>query len=197
MPVLVTAIWIERLAIGLGRPGAPIRRCGMGPEKARSAGARLAAGLAPGRPVIVLGVCGALRRSAKPGQVVVAERVSVEGRETALSPDDQLTSVVVDALRRSGIRAELGAVETVRRPVWGTRRAELAASGGDVVDTETGYLFEALGARPMAAVRAVSDAPSTGLAGLPRSGLAGLAAVRRTARALGRPPLHLSEGIGY
>lgn len=195
-PVLVTALRVERLAILVGRPGLATRRCGMGPSRAERAASRLEAELATGRPIIVAGVCGGLKESARPGQVVVATNVAV-GTGPAAATDPDLTAAVVEALSGRGIEARLGAVVSVRRPVWGQRRSRLAASGSDVVDTETGYLLRALGRRPVAVVRVVSDVPGAGFGALPRSGLAALSTLTRVASALGRSENCSGTHFGY
>lgn len=187
-PVLVAPLRLELLAVLTARPGLSTRRCGMGPLRAERAAGRLDAELVPGRPVVVTGVCGGLTESARPGEVVVAANVLVEtGR--AFVPDPQLTAAVLQALSDREIAARLGTVVSVRRPAWGARRSRLASRGGDVVDTETGYLLGVLGRRPVAVVRVVSDVPGAGFRALPRSGLAALRTLAKVAGALGRSDL--------
>jgi 4-hydroxy-3-methylbut-2-enyl diphosphate reductase len=142
-----------------------VARTGMGPAKAASAAARLAAEAAakggpagtPPRAVALAGLGGALDDALVPGDVIVAERVlDSTGREVARLPS---ASLLAGELARSGVRAKTGTVVTADHIVTGEERAQLAALGADVVDMESAAVAGAGWACPLAVVRAVSDSP--------------------------------------
>lgn len=134
-----TPLLVERLAVGRV-PGARVVRTGMGPGAPR-----------PEVPTLVAGVAGSLSAGIQPGDVVVASEVRGPGGRVPVSGAPALAA----ALRRLGLRTQLGPIVSVRRPVDGRARRELAATGAVAVDMESAFLAPA--ERPFAVVRTIVD----------------------------------------
>lgn len=169
--MVVVALRIERVAVG----GAVVVT-GMGPRRAAGAAARLARTLAPGTPVVMTGVCGAVDAAVRPGTVVVADRVGLGHDVPAPLPGAE---AMCRALVAAGLAPVVGRLSTVDRMVRGAERDRLAAAGVLAVDMESAVVVEALradGHRPVAVVRTVSDTPGTGVV---RGGVPALVALRR------------------
>ena len=64
---------LEAALVRSGARGSEVRATGMGPKRARVAAQELAQ--APGDGLLVLGFCGGLDPSSRPGEVIVAEEV--------------------------------------------------------------------------------------------------------------------------
>ncbi len=156
---------------GLGG-GGQVVRTGYGPRRS----ARAASGLAALRPglVAVAGVAGAIDPSLRPGDLVVASRVTGGDRDLACPA----APLLAGELRRAGLRAVTGPVATARRLAW--RRgghAALAGAGAIAVDLESAPLLAAAAGLPAVAIRAISDTPDRPLAS-PRTVAGGIAALR-------------------
>jgi 4-hydroxy-3-methylbut-2-en-1-yl diphosphate reductase len=181
-PAVVCApLAVERLALR-GRTGAvPVLRTGLGPRRSAAAAARLAA--AGPRPVLVVGVAGALSPRLRAGDLVVADEVRRDGAAPIPVPT---AAPLAAALRRLGLRVHVGPLACTPRVVDGARRAALAAGGALAVDMESAWLAEAAAGGPFAVVRAIVDTPAAPLVrpGTPARGLAALRALRRAAPAL-------------
>ncbi|MGW7366723.1 phosphorylase family protein [Streptomyces sp. NPDC054841] len=166
-PLLIAcALGIERLALrGAGRGGAPgpvtVLRTGIGPKNAQRALERLLREEhTRDTAVVASGFCAGLAAGMHPGDVVVADETR---GPWGVSPCTG-TETLVRALARAvpGRTVHTGPLTGSDHVVRGSERAELAATGAIAVDMESAAtLHSALtaGARPVAAVRVVVDAP--------------------------------------
>ncbi|MEU0336299.1 1-hydroxy-2-methyl-2-butenyl 4-diphosphate reductase [Streptomyces sp. NPDC006193] len=166
-PLLVAcALGIERLALRTGdRSGAggPVAflRTGMGPRAAeRSVTRSLATGALAGASVLATGFCAGLAPGMHPGDLVVAE----ETRDPRGTVPCVGTGLLVRELTRllPGRTVHTGALTGSDHVVRGCERSGLRATGAIAVDMESAAtLLGAVrtGARPVAAVRVVVDAP--------------------------------------
>jgi nucleoside phosphorylase len=166
-PLLIAcALGIEHLALRSGdRGGAPgpvtVLRTGMGPRAADQAVARALAGPRhAGAAVLATGFCAGLAPGMHPGDLVVAE-------ETRL-PDGAVPCVGVDLLVEElartvpGRTVHTGPLTGSDHVVRGPERADLLATGAIAVDMESAATLRGAaraGARAVAAVRVVVDAP--------------------------------------
>jgi 4-hydroxy-3-methylbut-2-enyl diphosphate reductase len=153
--LLLAPLRIEAHAARRGAPGADVMVTGMGPDRSRSAAASAAS--RPASAVAVLGFCGALDDSLKPGDVVVADQLRVDEGEPVLCAH---AASVAAALAEAGVPARRGPLLSVPKAVRGAKRAELASGGSIAVDMESAWLAQAAAGRPFAALRAVVDTPS-------------------------------------
>lgn len=164
---------IEAWVLGRG-----VAVVGMGPRRAASGGAALAARLPPAAPVVVTGVCGGLAGRLRPGTVVVADRVCGPGLpERSLAGAEDLAR----AVHGRGLAVEVGQLWSAPTLVRGAERARLAADGALAVDMESAALLASLGDRPVAVARVVADTADRGVV---RGGLVALAGLRRLRPAL-------------
>ncbi|CBG68453.1 MULTISPECIES: hypothetical protein [Streptomyces] len=167
-PLLIAcALGIERLALrGRDRGGAggpvTVLRTGMGPRAAERSVTRALAG--PGlrdAAVLATGFCAGLAPGMRPGDLVVAEET--------WGPGDAVTRCVssrrlVEELRRAvpGRAVHTGPLTGSDHVVRGQERSALHATGALAVDMESAVTLHCAvrsGARPVAAVRVVVDAP--------------------------------------
>jgi 4-hydroxy-3-methylbut-2-enyl diphosphate reductase len=163
---------------GLTRPGSRVLHTGMGGTRAKKSAAR-------GTPhpfgaMVVMGTAAGLSDDLSPGDLVVATEVS-DGETTVALPGADLLAA---ELRRAGLVARAGRLVTVPKLVKSAQRAGLAADGYLAADMETAALLGAAGGRPVAVIRAVSDAgfgPGMASSGLIRGGLAALRSLRKAA----------------
>ena len=181
-PLLIAcALGIERFALrGAGPGGAAgpvtVVRTGMGPQAAERAVSRaLAEGQLTDRPgragvlrtaVVATGFCAGLAPGMHPGDLVVAD----ETRDPAGHTPCHGSRILAEALARHARRVRGGAGRTVHigpvvgsdHVVRGAERAELHATGAIAVDMESAATLRSAvrgGARPVAAVRVIVDAP--------------------------------------
>ncbi|MFI0774382.1 1-hydroxy-2-methyl-2-butenyl 4-diphosphate reductase [Streptomyces sp. NPDC021212] len=179
-PLLIAcALGIERFALrGAGPGGAAgpvtVLRTGMGPQAAERAVSRaLAAG--PDRAqgvrtaVVATGFCAGLAPGMHPGDLVVAD----ETRDPAGHTPCHGSRILAEALARHARRAggagrtgtgtvHIGPVVGSNHVVRGAERADLHATGAIAVDMESAATLRSAvraGARPVAAVRVIVDAP--------------------------------------
>ncbi|MFM9592065.1 1-hydroxy-2-methyl-2-butenyl 4-diphosphate reductase [Streptomyces scabiei] len=167
-PLLIAcALGIERLALrGRDRDGAggpvTVLRTGMGPRAAERSVTRALAD--PGlrdAAVLATGFCAGLAPGMRPGDLVVAEET--------WGPGDAVTRCVssrrlVEEVRRAvpGRTVHTGPLTGSDHVVRGQERPELHATGALAVDMESAVTLHCAvrsGARPVAAVRVVVDAP--------------------------------------
>lgn len=166
-PLLIAcALGIERLALhrrvraGAAGPVA-VLRTGMGPEAAeRSVTRMLAERVLRDAAVLATGFCAGLAPGMHPGDLVVAE----ETRDPRGSVPCDGTELLVKELARvvPGRTVHTGPLTGSEHVVRGHERSELLATGAIAVDMESAAtLLSAVrvGARPVAAVRVVVDAP--------------------------------------
>jgi nucleoside phosphorylase len=174
-PLLIAcALGIERFALRGAGPGAAagpvtVLRTGMGPQAAERA-VRRALAEGPGRAVrtavVATGFCAGLAPGMHPGDLVVAD----ETRDPAGHTPCHGSRILAEALARHAGRARGGAGRTVHigpvvgsnHVVRGAERADLHATGAIAVDMESAATLRSAvrgGARPVAAVRVIVDAP--------------------------------------
>ncbi|MDA8147192.1 MAG: 4-hydroxy-3-methylbut-2-enyl diphosphate reductase [Actinomycetota bacterium] len=168
-PLVLAPLRIEALAIG-----GDVERVGMGRAKAISAGQRLAGSTAPGRPVVLAGMGGALGGAVRPGHVVVATEVrDVDG--TVQRPLDGAELLAAE-FARLGCPVVTGPIVSSPRFVHGEERRRLTAGGVVAFDMESAWIADALADHPMAVVRVVSD---TAECNILSGGVRALASLRR------------------
>ncbi|GAA3836764.1 1-hydroxy-2-methyl-2-butenyl 4-diphosphate reductase [Streptomyces phyllanthi] len=167
-PLLIAcALGIERLALrraSRGGDGAPavLLRTGMGPRAAeRSVTRMLAAPALRGAAVLATGFCAGLAPGMHPGDLVVAEETRYpDGATTPCVGTELLVKELVRLV--PGRTVHTGPLTGSHHVVRGHERSELHSTGAIAVDMESAAtLHSALrrGARPVAAVRVVVDAP--------------------------------------
>ncbi|GAA2719356.1 MULTISPECIES: 1-hydroxy-2-methyl-2-butenyl 4-diphosphate reductase [Streptomyces] len=169
-PLLIAcALGIERLALRGGAGGAAgpvtVLRTGMGPQAADRAVTRVLAearrqGEMGDAAVIATGFCAGLAPGMHPGDLVVADETrDAAGRTECVGVEllaKELTRVAPRRVIHTG--PLVGSDHVVR----GAERAALHASGALAVDMESAATLRSAvraGARPVAAVRVVVDAP--------------------------------------
>ncbi|GAA2660074.1 1-hydroxy-2-methyl-2-butenyl 4-diphosphate reductase [Streptomyces vastus] len=166
-PLLIAcALGIERVALrGGGRGGAAgpvtVLRTGMGPLAAdRAVDRALANPALRDAAVLATGFCAGLAPGMHPGDLVVAEEtLDARGRTPCVSTD-----LLVKELVRAvpGRTVHTGMLTGADHVVRGQERSELLRTGAIAVDMESAATLHSAvraGARPVAAVRVVVDAP--------------------------------------
>jgi 4-hydroxy-3-methylbut-2-en-1-yl diphosphate reductase len=151
---------LEEALIRSAVRGARVRKTGMGPDKSLAAARMLAH--EPGESLIVLGFCGGLDARARPGEVIVAERVLAaadEGHEPVSVACDGVGELVA-AIASAGLPVRSGPIVGVAKIATGERREQLHAAGALAVDMESAWLAAGAAGRPFAVVRVVLDSPS-------------------------------------
>ncbi|MPY56721.1 phosphorylase family protein [Streptomyces spongiae] len=167
-PLLIAcALGIERLALrgaDRGSAGGPVTvlRTGMGPRATeRSVTRALGDPALRGAVVLATGFCAGLAPGMHPGDLVVAEETrGPDGATTPCEGTDLLVKELVRAV--PGRTVHTGPLTGSDHVVRGHERSEMRATGAIAVDMESAAtLHSALrqGARPVAAVRVVVDAP--------------------------------------
>ncbi|RAJ40366.1 phosphorylase superfamily protein [Kitasatospora sp. SolWspMP-SS2h] len=153
--------WALRGGDWSGAAGGPpvLARTGMG---RRAAGRRAAALLDAGGygALLVAGFGAALGPGVRPGEVIVADRVTdAEGGDHPLASAPALAT----ALEEAGLRVHLGTHRTADRVVRGAERARLHRAGALAVDMEAAAVLAARAAHapdlPAAVLRVVVDTP--------------------------------------
>ncbi|TVL93064.1 1-hydroxy-2-methyl-2-butenyl 4-diphosphate reductase [Streptomyces sp. SAJ15] len=169
-PLLIAcALGIERLALRGDHDGAhgpvTVVRTGMGPRSAERAVARALGDGAAARDtaVIATGFCAGLAPGMHPGDLVVADETRDPEGRTPCTASETLAAAL-SALAPAGVRRtpHIGPVVGSDHVVRGAERAVLRATGALAVDMESAATLRAAvsaGARPVAAVRVVVDAP--------------------------------------
>jgi 4-hydroxy-3-methylbut-2-enyl diphosphate reductase len=174
-PLRIEANAVRR---GLTRPTSRVLHAGMGATRARKSAGR-------SQPksfgaMVVMGTAAGLSDDLRPGDLVVASEVT-DGETTIALPGAELLAA---ELRRVGLTARAGRLITVPKIVKSSERRQLAAQGYLAADMETAALLGAADGRPMAVIRAVSDAglgPGIASSGLVRGGIAALRSLHRAA----------------
>ena len=170
-PMMLEANAVRR---GLTRPTSQVQRSGVGQGRASKVVID-SRDLALGAPVVVMGTAAGLDDDLSPGDLVVATEVT-DGRETISLPGAILLAA---ELRRAGLRARAGKLVTVSHLVKSAERPKLAAGGAIAADMESLALVQAAAGRPVAVIRAVSDAGFG--PGIVTGGLAALKSLRQAA----------------
>ncbi|WP_217141701.1 1-hydroxy-2-methyl-2-butenyl 4-diphosphate reductase [Streptomyces sp. AC627_RSS907] len=166
-PLLIAcALGIEHLALRTGDRGGAggpvtVLRTGMGPKAAERSVARVLADPALGDAVVLAtGFCAGLAPGMHPGDLVVAEETRDPRGTVACVGTDRLVKELARAV--PGRTLHTGPLTGSDHVVRGPERADLRATGAIAVDMESAAtLLSAVraGARPVAAVRVVVDAP--------------------------------------
>ncbi|MGW0332911.1 phosphorylase family protein [Streptomyces sp. NPDC003011] len=166
-PLLIAcALGIEHLALRSGdRGGADgpvtVLRTGMGPRAAERSVTRVLADPAlDGAAVLATGFCAGLAPGMHPGDLVVAEETRDPRGAVPCVGTDLLVKELVRTL--PGRTVHTGPLTGSDHVVRGNERPALLATGAVAVDMESAAtLLSAVrtGARPVAAVRVVVDAP--------------------------------------
>jgi 4-hydroxy-3-methylbut-2-en-1-yl diphosphate reductase len=174
----LAALRLEALALRLGAPGTRVDTFGMGERAATSALARLSQ--SPAEPTVLFGVSGALEKSLRPGDLVVATELGLVGLDETVALEG--AEDFANELAAQGLHVVSAPVVTSRRLVVGEEaRAKAAAGGAVAVDMESWFLAPLARDRRFAVVRAILDVPGREVI----SPATAVAAVR-AARALGR-----------
>ncbi|MDT3395863.1 1-hydroxy-2-methyl-2-butenyl 4-diphosphate reductase [Streptomyces sp. B1866] len=172
-PLLITcALGIERLALrggpgpGPAGGGVTVLRTGMGPRAAQRAVTRTldpAAAPGPVPDVVATGFCAGLDPGMRPGDLVVAAETRDAVGATPCTGGDVLAEALSGVARaRPGGTVHTGPLACSDHVVRGAERAALRATGALAVDMESAVVLRtavAAGARRVAAVRVVVDAP--------------------------------------
>ncbi|MGJ5831000.1 1-hydroxy-2-methyl-2-butenyl 4-diphosphate reductase [Streptomyces ossamyceticus] len=167
-PLLIAcALGIEQFALRSGDPGGAggpvtVLRTGMGPKAAERAVTRLLADRAlEGAAVLATGFCAGLAPGMHPGDLVVAGET--RGPDGAVTPCVGVERLVKELGRAvPGRTVHTGPLTGSDHVVRGQERADLFATGAIAVDMESAVTLHCAvraGARPVAAVRVVVDAP--------------------------------------
>ncbi len=169
-PLRIEANAVRR---GLTKANSRVLRTGMGASRAKQSAAR-SQPLSFGA-MVVMGTAAGLSADLSPGDLVVASEVS-DGETVVKLPGADLLAA---ELRRAGLSARAGRMITVGKLVKAADRARLAADGFVAADMETSALLGRAGGRPVAVIRAVSDA---GIGpGMVSGGMAALRSLRLAA----------------
>ncbi|MFI0815507.1 1-hydroxy-2-methyl-2-butenyl 4-diphosphate reductase [Streptomyces sp. NPDC021098] len=179
-PLLIAcALGIERFALRGAGPGSggpvTVLRTGMGPQAAERAVSRaLAEGPGPAvrTAVVATGFCAGLAPGMHPGDLVVADETRDPAGRTPCHDSRFLAEVLARHARRARGGAgrtgtgtgtvHIGPLVGSNHVVRGAERAELHATGAIAVDMESAATLRSAvraGARPVAAVRVIVDAP--------------------------------------
>jgi 4-hydroxy-3-methylbut-2-enyl diphosphate reductase len=158
--VIAAPMRLEAALVASAVRGAPVRKTGMGPQRALAA----AGGLAREAPdaLLVLGFCGGLDPASVPGEVIVAEEVYAADDEghPATRVACECWAELLSRVAGRGLKVRSGKIVCVSRLALGERRAELRARGAIAVDMESVWLAAGAGERPFGVVRVVLDGPS-------------------------------------
>lgn len=153
--LLLAPLRIEALAVRGAQ--ATIAVTGIGRRRGERSARRLATFIADHRAVAVTGFCGAVDATLAPGDVVVASSVRGPDGRVRSFPGAQL---LVGELRRAGVRAVAGPIDSVERLARGAARRAAHAADAVAVDMESAWLLPAVpDHQPSAVVRAVVDTP--------------------------------------
>jgi 4-hydroxy-3-methylbut-2-enyl diphosphate reductase len=158
--VIAAPLRLEAALVRSAARGTRVQTTGMGVERSRSAAPRL--GGTPGDALLVLGFCGGLDESSRPGEVVVADEVwaaADEGHDNRPIGCEGAGALAA-AVAGQGLRVRRGPIVSVGRIALGERRAQLHRAGALAVDMESAWLAAGAAGRPFGVVRVVLDSPS-------------------------------------
>ncbi|MGA2527881.1 MAG: 4-hydroxy-3-methylbut-2-enyl diphosphate reductase [Acidimicrobiales bacterium] len=152
---VLTALRVEAFAVG----GADVV-IGAGAERARRAGAELAARLDEKTAVALVGVAGGLDPSLRTGDIVIATELrSTESSESRSLPGG---GSLAAEFRRAGLGVLTGPLVSSPHYVRAGEREALAASGAVAVDMESAWVMGCLAKNPLAVIRSISDTAERG-----------------------------------
>ncbi|MGH3852483.1 MAG: hypothetical protein ACRDR6_03105 [Pseudonocardiaceae bacterium] len=202
--VLCTPLRVEQVALRGARHTLRLVRTGMGPHRASSTAAALAA---TPTPLLLAGLAAARTPQVRPGHIVVASEVRagipsapyppsstaelfsrlrtalLSNSATAVPIPNRVevasAPLLAGALRRLGLTVHVGPISSVSRIAWAP-----VSDGALAVDMESAQLAAA--GAPFAVVRAIVDTPDHPLwsLGTPRRGVRALRALRACQPAL-------------
>lgn len=150
--LVLAPLAVEAVAVGRRRSYRVVRT-GMGPAKSRRAVRKLAS--SPADAIAVVGVCGALDPTLRPGDVFVADEVRGAGAAVSCQGDD-----VAALCEAAGLTVARGTLVSTDHLVHGAERAALFATGARAVDMESAYLADLASGRRFAVIRVVVDTPT-------------------------------------
>lgn len=178
--VIAAPMRVESVLVGSAARRASVHKTGMGPNRAKAAA--LALERKPGAALLVLGFCGGLDEHSRPGEAIVAERLTASADEGHTESPVACAHAhdLAAALRIRGVPVRTGEIVSVSKLALGERRAQLLAGGALAVDMESVWLAAGAAERPFAVVRVVLDSPSHEL--LRPQALAGALRAARTLR---------------
>lgn len=168
--LVLVPLAVEAMAIGRRR-GYRIVCTGMGSRKSERAVHRLAGSRV--EAIAVVGVCGALDPSLRPGDVFVADEV--RGPNGVVTCDADGIAALCEA---AGLPVARGALISTDHLVTGRERATLFGEGARAVDMESAFLATLAEGRRFAVVRVVVDTVSRELFSPLRTAVAGARALR-------------------
>ena len=156
-PLFLVPLRFEALAARAGAVGCEVERIGLGPVRATAARTRVTRERPAGRPLVLIGVAGALRSGLEPGTVVLGESVALLDSNSVLPLDDP--GVFVARLAASGLDARSGPIVSSPRLVTGDAERRAAATQGLVVDMESFWCAPLATRHPLVVCRVVIDVP--------------------------------------
>ena len=154
-PLFLAALRLEARFVRGGARASHLEIIGMGPERASAAIARVLPALAHDRPVVLLGVSGALIPGYRIGEIVVGSSIASAEHARVEFPHAE---EVAQLLTSHGLSSRVVALASSRTIVRGPARAAMS-SLGEVVDMESAWCVPLLGRGPFIVVRSVVDSP--------------------------------------
>jgi len=156
-PLFLVPLRFEALAAHAGAPRAEIERIGLGPVRATAARARIALERPAGWPLVVFGLCGALREGLEPGAVVLATSVALLGSESVLPLEDPRP--LASILTAAGLGVTCAPIVSAPHLISGGEERSVAAEQGVVVDMESFWCAPLASRHPLTVCRVVIDVP--------------------------------------
>ncbi|MGB9112372.1 MAG: hypothetical protein WCF24_06570 [Acidimicrobiales bacterium] len=184
-PTFLAALRTEALALRLGAPDARIVRFGLGERAAVRARERLS--LEAADPVVLFGFSGALDKSLRPGDLVVASELGLVGLDETVSLSR--AERCVQELAAHGLCVVSAPIVTSRRLVIGDEaRAKAAAGGAVAADMESWFFAPLARGGRFVVIRAIVDVPGREVrsTSTPIAAMRAARALRRAARAMQR-----------
>ena len=187
-PLLLVPLRLEALAARAGARHVEVERIGFGPVRATATRERVTRERRAGQPLVLLGVCGALRAGLAPGTVVLGTSVALRGSAEVLRLDDPRPAAAL--LRSVGLEVRTAPIVSSPRLISGESERVAAAEQGLVVDMESFWCAPLATRHPLIVCRVVFDTPGRELRSLSTPFAVGRAwrSLVRAARALSAWP---------
>ncbi|MGO9560921.1 MAG: hypothetical protein ACLPYW_17785 [Acidimicrobiales bacterium] len=190
--MLLAPLRIEAAAVRAGAPGRHVERIGMGPARAKAAGARLRDFLPDGQPAAVLGFAGGLDATDRAGDVIVAtELFSTDGSTPPTELDADLAEKIAVFLARELGRVRMGPVACSPTLIAASEMSKALADEAVACEMESAWLGPVTSG-PFAVVRVIVDRPGRPLVS-PFTLPGGLVAWRRLVIAAGVAATQLEQ----